>query len=89
MQGADFREFILAAIQWTASLIGSRAIKGLLLAGYLACALAASAADSLVDLFAVMTDRAEEHPPLQAVEAVTLLSAFVLLVGRGVLGALR
>jgi hypothetical protein len=37
----------------------------------------------------VVTNRAEEYPPLQAVEAVTLLVTLVLLVGKGVLRALR
>jgi choline-glycine betaine transporter len=54
------------------------------------CTFAATAADSLDYLLAVVTNGAEEHPPLQAVEAVSLLSAaFVHLVGRGVLRALR
>jgi hypothetical protein len=62
----------------------------LALAVYPSSALAASAADSLHYLFAVVTNRAKEHPALQAVEAVpSLLSDLVLLVGRGVLGALR
>jgi hypothetical protein len=56
---------------------------------YSSSALAALAADGLNYLLAVMTDGTEEHPSLQAVEAVALFSTFVLLAGRGVLGALR
>jgi hypothetical protein len=61
------------------------------LAVYPSSALAASAADGLVDLFAVVTNRAEEHPPLQAVEAVALglLATLVSLVRSGVLRMLR
>jgi hypothetical protein len=61
----------------------------LLLAVYPSSALAPPAADGLVYLLAVVTYGAEEHPSLQTVEAVSLLSAFMLLVGRGVLRALR
>jgi hypothetical protein len=63
--------------------------KLLSLAAYPGSALAPTAADGLVDLFTVVTYRAKEHPALKAVEAVALLSYLVLLVGRGVLGALR
>jgi hypothetical protein len=40
-------------------------------------------------LFAIMTKRPEEYPSLQAVEAITLLAALMLLVGRGVLPGMR
>jgi hypothetical protein len=51
--------------------------------------MAAAAADGLNYLLAVVTYGAQEHPTLQAVEAVALLCAFVLVVGRRVLGVLR
>jgi hypothetical protein len=63
--------------------------KHLPLAVYPSSALAASAAHSLDSFLAVVTQRAEEHPSLQAVEAVALLAALVLVVGGGVFGALR
>jgi hypothetical protein len=50
---------------------------------------APAAADGLDYLLPVIVEGAKEHPSLQAVEAVALLSAFVLLAGRGVLGVLR
>jgi hypothetical protein len=61
----------------------------LLLAVYPSGALAAPAADGLYYLLAVMVQEAEENPPLEAVEAVALLSAFVHLVGRRGLRVLR
>jgi hypothetical protein len=54
--------------------------KLLFLVAYPARALAASAADSLEYLLTVVTDRAEEHPTLQAVEAIALLAALMVLL---------
>ena len=56
---------------------------------YPSSALAAPAADGFDYLLAVVVYGAQEYPSLEAVEAVTLLSPYVLLVGRGVLGVLR
>ncbi len=50
---------------------------------------AASTADGLDYLLAVVVQGAEEHPPRKAVEAAALLTAFILLVGGGVLRTLR
>jgi hypothetical protein len=61
----------------------------LALALYLSSTLATTAADSLDHLLTVVVQRTEEHPTLQTVEAVALLSALVLLVGGGVLRVLR
>jgi hypothetical protein len=54
----------------------------LLLVAYPTCALTVPAADCLDNLLAVVTDRAKEHPPLQAVETTTpkLLAALVVLI---------
>jgi hypothetical protein len=63
--------------------------KPLPLAVYPSSALAPAAADGLDYLLAVVTQRAKEHPPRKAVEAVALLVSLLLLVGREVLRALR
>ena len=60
---ADFREHPLAAIQVMTSLAWWATLKLLLLAIYPSSALAPPAADGLVDLLAVVTSRAKEHPP--------------------------
>jgi hypothetical protein len=50
-------------------------------------AAAPAAADGVEDLLAVVADRAQEHPPREAVEALALLIVgFVRVSGRGVVG---
>ena len=52
--------------------------------------LAATAADGVDYLLTIVVKGAKAYPPLQAVRAApSLLAVFVLLVGRGGLGALR
>ncbi len=48
-----------------------------------------AAADGLNYLLAIVVQGAKEHPTLQAVEAVALLSALVLVVGGGRVCAVR
>ena len=67
----------------------SRSLRWSFLAAYPIRALAAAAAVDLDYLFAIMTKRPEEYPSLQAVEAITLLAALMLLVSGGVLRGLR
>ncbi len=52
-------------------------------------ATASAAADSLDHLLAIVVQGAKEHPTLQTVEAVALLSALVFLVGGGRVCAVR
>ncbi len=85
-----FAESTLSTIQGRPRSAHKPVPKLLLLAVYPSSALAAPAADGLDSLLAVVVYGAQEYPSHEAVEAVTLLSAaFVLLVGRGGLGALR
>jgi hypothetical protein len=58
-------------------------------AAYAPRAAAPTVADSLDYLLSVVAYGAEEYPPLQAVEAVSLLVALLVLVGGGLLRALR
>ncbi len=66
-----------------------RSLRWSFLVAYPIRALAAPAAVNLDYLFAVMTKTPEEYPSLQAVEAITLLAAPMLLARRGVLRGLR
>jgi hypothetical protein len=78
-----FVGFTVLAIQGKASLDSWLGSKPLPLVVYPGSALAPTSANSLVDLFAIVVQGAEEHSTLQTVEAATLLSVLVLLVGGG------
>ena len=53
------------------------------------CTTTFAAADGLYYLLAIVVQGAKEHPALQTVEAVALLTAFVLLVCGGRVCAVR
>jgi hypothetical protein len=59
------------------------------LCGLKARTVAPTTAYGVEDLFSIVAEGAKKDPSRKAVEAVALFAVFMLLVGRGVLRALR